>query len=378
MVENERLGFHSIGLCKVIYEKEIMEYLRKIYKNKNVLITGHTGFKGSWLSILLKELGADITGYALVPNTDKDVYVKAELSSKINSYLADVRDYVELERAFYECQPDFVFHLAAQPLVRTSYRLSKETFDINVMGTINLLEILKAYPKPCVAVIITTDKCYENKESMLGYKEDDRLGGYDPYSASKACAELVVASYRNSFFHPDIYSAHKKVISTVRAGNVIGGGDWSEDRLIPDCIRAILANQEIEIRSPKSVRPWQHVLEPLYGYLLLAARMTEDRSKFSGAWNFGPEKESHISVETVVDRLCRHFNYDKVSYAEQNSNMHETGILCLDIEKTEHILSWKPKLSIDTALKLTADWYLNFEKEDVYQLCLKQIKYYLQ
>lgn len=355
-----------------------MECLKDCYRNKNVLVTGHTGFKGSWLSILLKELGARVTGYSLEPNTDRDNYVQTNLASKLQSYIGDIRDHRKLMQVLTDCQPDFVFHLAAQPLVRRSYMESKETFDVNVMGTINLLEILRSYPKPCAIVIITTDKCYENKESMTGYKEEDRLGGYDPYSASKACVELVVSSYRNSFFHPDTYSSHGKVISTARAGNVIGGGDWREDRLIPDCVRSIRGKKEIVLRNPMSVRPWQYVLEPLFGYLILAEKMKTKGIEYSGAWNFGPEPKSHIRVEKLVELFLSHFRYDRITYSKSAEKLHETNILSLDITKAVTQLDWKPVLTIHEAVGLTAEWYRDFEKTDVYGLSIRQIKTYMK
>ena len=273
-----------------------MEYFNNVYKNKTVLVTGHTGFKGSWLSIWLRELGANVIGYALDPYTEKDNFVLAKLEDKITDIRGDIRDKKNLKEVFDKYKPEFVFHLAAQPLVRLSYENPIETYEINVMGTINVLECIRETPETKIGIMITTDKCYENKEQIWGYRETDPLGGYDPYSSSKGAAEIAISSWRNSFFNPKDYEKHKKSIASVRAGNVIGGGDWSLDRIIPDCIRALEKDEAISIRNPKAIRPWEHVLEPLNGYLLLGQKMYEEPSKYCEGWNFGPNLDSIVSV----------------------------------------------------------------------------------
>jgi CDP-glucose 4,6-dehydratase len=289
-----------------------------VFKNKTVLVTGHTGFKGSWLCIWLKELGANVVGYALEPYTERDNFVVSGLKDKVTHIIGDIRDYQNLTKVFKKYQPEFVFHLAAQPIVRESYTNPKDTYDINVGGTVNVLECCRLTDSVRVIINVTSDKCYENKEWVWGYRENDPMGGYDPYSSSKGCSELVTAAYRQSFFNPSLPDpltfspSHlltflipkpSVALSSARAGNVIGGGDWQKDRIVPDCIRALESNKPIEIRNPNATRPWQHVLEPLNGYLLLASRMYEEPQKFCGAWNFGPDYDSIIPVGKVADKV---------------------------------------------------------------------------
>ena len=283
-----------------------LDLFNNFYKGKRVLVTGHTGFKGSWLSIWLHELGAEVVGVALDPYSDKDNFVLSDIGKKIKADIrADIRDGEKMKQIFAEYQPEIVFHLAAQPLVRLSYEIPVETYEANVMGTIHVMEAIRATESVKVGVMITTDKCYENKEQIWGYRENEPMGGYDPYSSSKGAAEIAISSWRRSFFNPADYGKkHHVALASVRAGNVIGGGDWAKDRIIPDCIRSIEANKTIEIRSPKAIRPWQHVLEPLGGYMLLASKMWEEPTKYCEGWNFGPRTESvsytHLTLPTIL------------------------------------------------------------------------------
>jgi CDP-glucose 4,6-dehydratase len=346
-----------------------------VFEGKNVLVTGHTGFKGSWLCIWLRELGANVIGYALEPYTENDNFVVAKLEGKIRSNIGDIQDYGKLKRIFDEYRPESVFHMAAQPLVRLSYKQPKLTYDTNVGGTVNLLECCRLTDSVKVIINVTSDKCYENKEWVWGYRENDPLGGYDPYSSSKGCSEIITSAYRSSFFNA---KKHSKAISTARAGNVIGGGDWREDRLVPDCIRALRNNEPIGIRSPKSIRPWQHVLEPLYGYLLLASRMYEDREKYSGAWNFGPAYSSIITVEELVRSLIRYWGDGQYKDLSKGLSRepHETRTLILDISKAVNLLKWRPVLTINEAIEYTVNWY---KASDVdYDFCVDQISKYVE
>lgn len=350
--------------------------LLSIFRDKTVLVTGHTGFKGSWLSIWLNELGAKTIGFSLDPATEEDNFVVSRLSKKIIDIRGDIRDSQKLQSVFETYKPEIVFHLAAQPIVRVSYSNPKETYETNVLGTLNVLECIRNCPSTKVGIMITTDKCYENCEQIWGYRETDPMGGYDPYSSSKACAELLIASYRNSFMNPKDYHSHGKVISSVRAGNVIGGGDWQKDRIIPDCIRALSLNLPIKIRSPLAVRPWQHVLEPLYGYMLLAANMYSHGVYYSGSWNFGPDFDSIVTVETVVKNLLSKWGSGEWKDVSDKQKPHEANILRLDCTKAKVYLKWLPKLTIDGAIDFTVDWYKNYKFIDPYDLCIKQIKLY--
>jgi len=335
---------------------------KDFFKGKKVLITGHTGFKGAWLSIWLQEMGAHVVGYSLDPPYNNSLFEMTKLGEKIIDIRADVRDITTLEKVFGEHKPEIIFHLAAQSLVRLSYDIPRETFETNIMGVVNILECLKKHPYKS-AVIVTSDKCYKNIEQTRGYVESDPFSNQDPYSCSKGCTEIVVESYRNSF---DLK------VATGRAGNVIGGGDWGKDRLIPDIIRALEAKKDITIRNPESVRPWQFVLESLTGYLLLAKKQYEATDVNSG-WNFGPERDSMITVKELVNLIIKEIGKGNIVIKEDIIKP-EAGILYLDCTKAKKELGWKPILDIHDTIKYTVDWYKNYKKQDVYQLCVKQIK----
>ncbi|MCK4888505.1 MAG: CDP-glucose 4,6-dehydratase [Candidatus Aminicenantes bacterium] len=352
--------------------------LKDTFYKKKVLITGHTGFKGSWLSIWLKELGAEIIGYALDPYTKNDNFVRSSLTDKMIDIRGDVRDLEKLRNAFIKYKPEIVFHMAAQPLVRESYINPKDTFDINIGGTVNIFECCRETESVNVVINVTSDKCYENLETKRGYREDDRIGGYDPYSASKGCSELVTSSYQRSFFNPDNLSGHGKALSSVRAGNVIGGGDWATDRIIPDCIRSLEKEEKIFIRNPQATRPWQLVLEPLGGYLLLAAKMGEDPMKYSGAWNFGPELTSVIPVQVVVEEVIKHWGSGEWYTSKKINEPHEATLLALDIGKAKKELNWSPKYNANEAVQETVSWYKsNLKNTDMFQECVSQINCYM-
>ena len=342
-----------------------------VFKGKTVLVTGHTGFKGSWLSIWLKELGANVVGYALDPHTQEDIFVTAGLKDKIAvNVIDDIRSLGALHSVTENYHPEIVFHLAAQPIVRLSYELPTITYDTNIMGTVNVLECCRLSNSVKAIVVVTSDKCYQNNEWDWGYRENDALGGHDPYSASKACAELITASYRDSFLR-----AQRKNVATVRAGNVIGGGDWQTDRLVPDCIRALKKGEPIKVRNPQSVRPWQFVLEPLAGYLLVAEKlMREDGDKFAGAWNFAPSADTTLTVRDVVERVIE--NWGEGKYTAQYDFKPEAKTLTLDASKARRLLHWKPKLSASEAIRYTVDWYKS-ENPD-YDFCVKQLHDYIK
>ena len=346
------------------------------YKNKRVLVTGHTGFKGSWLSIWLHEMGAEVVGVALDPYSERDNYVLSGIGQKIEADLrADIRDEERLNEIFREYQPEIVFHLAAQPLVRLSYEIPVETYETNVMGTIHVMEAIRHTDSVRVGVMITTDKCYENKEQLWGYRENEPMGGYDPYSSSKGAAELSISSWRRSFFNPKDYGRkHHVSLASVRAGNVIGGGDWAKDRIIPDCIRALEADRPIEIRSPKAIRPWQHVLEPLGGYLLLSEKMWRNPTAYCEGWNFGPRMESVSTVWEVAQKLIANYGKGTLRDCSDPNALHEANLLLLDISKAKFRLGWEPRMNIDECMTMVADWYKRYQEEDVYRLCVEQIK----
>lgn len=348
------------------------------YKGKKVLLTGHTGFKGSWMLGWLSQLGAVIKGYALAPENDYDLYNSIGGDQHCDSVIADIRDTQALHKAIDSFQPDFIFHLAAQPLVRRSYEMPLYTHEVNVLGTANLLEAVRELQKPCCVIIVTTDKVYENRELQYHYKETDKLGGYDPYSASKAAAEILVSSYRNSFFNPTDYSKHHKSVATARAGNVIGGGDWSKDRIIPDIIRGLQAGTAVTVRNPQAVRPWQHVLEPLSGYLLLGARMTEDPVKYANAWNLGPENNDVLTVKQVVEEVIRVWGKGEYHTPALQAQPHEAGLLMLDITKALTELKWNPKMNSAKAIALTVEWYKNAAAVNPWDFTLQQILNYQQ
>jgi CDP-glucose 4,6-dehydratase len=345
-----------------------------IYRNKTVLVTGHTGFKGSWLCLWLKRLGAKVIGYALAPPTKPNHFDLLGLD--IVSLIWDIRDKKKLIEAFESHKPEAVFHLAAQPLVRYSYLSPAETFETNVMGTVNVFEACRSISSVRAVVNVTSDKCYENKEEDYGYREMDPMGGYDTYSASKGCAELVTASYRRSFFNfADYGTKHNVLLSSARAGNVIGGGDWGDDRLIPDIVKAASRNEIVSIRSPKAIRPWQHVLEPLAGYLMLGQKLLEGRAEFADAWNLGPDEGSHVEVEKVVKGSKERWN--RVEYELRgNENLHEAGLLKLDCTKARSVLGWKPVWDFERAMDITMRWYKEYY-EDGKVLSTKDIEEYI-
>ncbi|MCG2615402.1 CDP-glucose 4,6-dehydratase [Terrimonas sp. NA20] len=338
-------------------EKLVMlELLRSYYAGKKVFLTGHTGFKGTWMMALLHQLGAEVKGYALAPE-DSAPFHNLFSGLNVQSVIADIRNRKQLTEEIASFQPDYVFHLAAQPLVLLSYEIPSETFEVNVVGTANVLEAARQLEKRCNIIVITTDKVYDNKEHHGLYKEEDRLGGYDPYSASKACTELVVDSFRNSFFNVKDILIHRKALASARAGNVIGGGDFSRNRIIPDAAKALLQGKEILVRNPGSVRPWQHVLEPVCGYLLLGTKMTDDPVSFSQAFNFGPQPEDHLTVKELVELAIKTWGSGKMEVSSNGAAMHEANLLKLDISKAAEQLSWKPQLSAPQAIEWSMDWY---------------------
>lgn len=364
-----------------------MNDIVKIYENKKILITGHTGFKGSWLSIWLKELGAQVIGYSLEPPTEPSNFEACGLHGRVIHIHGDVRNQEQLLSVFKEYKPEFVFHLAAQPLVRLSYNEPRMTYETNVMGTVNLFEAVRAIDSVRVVINITSDKCYENKAWVWGYRENDPMGGYDPYSSSKGCAELVTAAYRKSFFDPEKNGDNKVALSSVRAGNVIGGGDWGQDRLVPDCARALSCKKPIAIRNPGAIRPWQHVLDPLFGYLLLGAKMYDNNLIYSGAWNFGPSVVEDMTVEELVQMMIKYwgsgsFTVPTSSQPPESSVHHEAEWLKLDCSKACRFLRWKPRYNIEKALYKTVEWYKMYyngaNKEEIYQNNRLQIIKYME
>lgn len=328
------------------------------WRGKSVFITGHTGFKGSWLSLWLMHLGAKVSGYSLPPPNTENIFDLLNLAPSLhNNYFNDVRDLGKLTNAIAESNPEIIFHLAAQPLVRESYEDPVETYSTNIMGTVNVLEAFRQRETPQVAIIVTTDKCYENKEWIWGYREIDQLGGHDPYSSSKSCAELVSAAYRKSFFSPKLSQNHHKSVSTVRAGNVIGGGDRTLGRLVPDLIQSIKSSQPIILRNPDAVRPWQHVLEPLCGYIHLAEKMYISGHQYSGAWNFAPNPSDMICVRDIAQiLLSKMSNSTIIEVGDINQLFHETKVLKLDYSKARGELGWNPRWDIRKALDAIVDW----------------------
>ncbi|MDO8954830.1 MAG: CDP-glucose 4,6-dehydratase [Gammaproteobacteria bacterium] len=327
---------------------------------KRVLLTGHTGFKGSWMALWLHTLGAQVCGYALAPNTESNLYTILGLEKQIESHIGNIVDYEHLNKTVLDFKPDIIIHMAAQPLVRYSYEHPVETYATNVMGTVNILEIFR-HSDAKILLNITTDKCYENKERSLGYSENEPLGGYDPYSNSKACSELVTSAYRNSFFNPKDYANHGKGIASARAGNVIGGGDWSQDRLVPDLVNSLIQGKPITLRYPHSIRPWQHVFEPLSGYMQLVEQLWQQPENLSEAFNFGPLEADCISVGDLAKAFAREWGQSEAILAQQTSVLHEAGFLKLDISKAKSRLNWQPRSTIRQAIQYTADWYKNWQ-----------------
>lgn len=345
-----------------------------IYKGRRVFLTGHTGFKGSWLALWLTSLGADVCGYSLEANTEPSMFKELDIENRIyKSVIGNILDTGKLEQTISDFNPDIIFHLAAQPLVRLSYSEPLLTYKTNVIGTLNVLIAAEKCKSVKAFVNITTDKCYENKEINRGYKEDEPMGGYDMYSSSKGCVEIMSSSFRRSFLQGEEGYA----MATARAGNVIGGGDWALDRLIPDCVRYINAGQKIEIRNPIAVRPWQHVLEPLSGYLLLGQRLLEDGKKYAEGFNFGPNEDSVLKVAEVAQMVVDNYGKGEV-VVHKKDNLHEANLLMLNIEKAEKVLDWTPTYTADVAIAKTVDWYKHFyaKDADMYEYTLKQIQEY--
>ncbi|MEM1223321.1 MAG: CDP-glucose 4,6-dehydratase [Verrucomicrobiota bacterium] len=339
-----------------------MSKLQSYYSGKKILLTGHTGFKGAWMSEWLLGLGAEVVGVSLEPNTDPSLFDQLNLAERMEHHILDIREESSLIEIVEKTQPDIVFHLAAQPLVRYSYSHPIETFATNVMGTAHLLEGLKKLDKRCEAVFITTDKCYENREQQEPYSEEDPMGGHDPYSASKGAAELVIASYRRSYFEPSKYGqSHEVALASARAGNVIGGGDWALDRIVPDCMRSLAAKEPVPVRNPVATRPWQHVLEPVGGYLVLAYRMSEaqtpeEREALFSGFNFGPDPEANRPVKDLVEKVIQCWPGTWIDQSDPNA-LHEAGLLNLTIHKAEELLNWKPIWDFDAAIENTVAWY---------------------
>lgn len=362
---------------KTPMEKVVNEaYLRSVFQGKKVFLTGHTGFKGAWMLQILHWLGAQVKGYSLAPEKANDLYHQID-GEKLcySSVIADICDKQKLQTEMVRFEPDFVFHFAAQALVRRGYELPDYTFLVNTQGTAHVLDAMRVLPDTAVGVMITTDKVYDNPERGVPFREDDKLGGYDPYSASKAAAEIVIDSYRRSFFNPEKHGDHKKSIAAARAGNVIGGGDFSDDRIVCDIVRAISFDETVGLRNPASIRPWQHVLEPLGAYLLLAARMVEDPAKHSAAYNFGPNPDDMLTVEQLTQVFIEHFGKGAYEHLKQNNAPHEARLLLLDSSKAKQQLDWKPKLNAAAAIRMTAEWYAD-KKNDATHKCMEQIRGY--
>ncbi|NVM34372.1 MAG: CDP-glucose 4,6-dehydratase [Candidatus Lokiarchaeota archaeon] len=355
----------------------MIKYFKDFFDGKKVLITGHTGFIGSWLAIILHELSAKVIGYALPPYTAKDNFVVTNLANKITHIIGDVRDFDKIKRVFKTYDPDIILHLAAQPIVRKAYEIPKETYEVNVGGTLNIFEAFRKSKSSRILINFTTDKVYENFEIERGYTENERLGGYDPYSSSKACSELITSAYRSSFFNPK-KNIEPKYVSSIRCGNVIGGGDWQEDRLIPDCMRAILVDQEIYIRNPDFIRPWQYVLEPIRGLLTLTVKMWEGDPLFSSAWNFGPDNNLIFKVSDIITKIIKYLGKGryKIALNQNSEELHETKLLILNSNKAKKYLGWKNELSIDDTIDFLCKWYM--EEVINYEFDVMQINNYFK
>jgi len=344
---------------------------QEFWQGRRVFLTGHTGFKGSWLALWLHSLGAVVKGYALSPPTDPSLFNEAKIDSIIDSQISDIRDQDVLHKSMTTFNPDILIHMAAQPLVRYSYDVPIETYEVNVIGTAKVLEAARSCANLKAIVNITTDKCYENDGRSEGYKESDPMGGHDPYSSSKGCAELVASAYRRSFLQEQGIE-----LASVRAGNVIGGGDWADDRLIPDILRSFEKNEPVVIRNPKATRPWQHVLEPLSGYLVLAQKLYENQEDYAEGWNFGPNEKDVKPVDWILDKMITKWPNSSWKL-DQNSNPHEAGFLKLDISKAESKLGWKPVWELSQALDKIIDWHKSWlNKEDMQAICLSEIEEY--
>ena len=345
--------------------------IKDFYRGKNIFLTGHTGFKGAWLAIWLKELGAKVIGYSLEPATDPNLFLLAGFSERMESYYGDIRDLDKLSDIISKARPDVVFHLAAQALVNKSYTDPVLNYSTNIMGTVNVLEACRASESVRSIVVVTSDKCYENNESGKAFNETDRLGGNDPYSSSKACAEIITHAYRKSFYNGSVTAG----VATARAGNVVGGGDWAEYRLLPDCLRSLERNEEIVIRNPDSIRPWQHVLDPLHGYLLLAYKLFNNALSFSSTWNFGPDEKACVKVKDLTQEVINQWSSGSLRYDSQDKIFKEACVLRLDNSKAKRELGWSPQWDVQKAIAKTVAWhkaYLN--KADMYDVCCEQIK----
>lgn len=352
---------------------------KNFWRGKKVLITGHTGFKGSWLCLWLSFLEAKVTGYALRPPTDPSLFKICKIHRIVNSIIGDIANLPKLKEAFVSAKPEIVIHMAAQPLVRESYADPVNTYSTNVMGAVHLFEAVRECKGVRVVINVTTDKCYENDDTRKSFKEDEALGGFDPYSNSKACSELITRSYRSSFFNPGDYSKHKVAIASARAGNVVGGGDWAEDRLIPDFIRAMLKKEKICIRNPKAVRPWQHVLDPLNGYLILAEKLYKQGARYGEAWNFGPDAKEARNVEWIIKKLCRKWGSGADYIISKGRHPHEAAWLKLNCFKAQRRLQWHPTWDLETGLDKIIEWAKAYqENTDLRQVCYSQIEEFMK
>jgi len=349
------------------------EVNKKFWKSKKVFLSGHTGFKGSWVSLWLQSMGAIVKGYSLEPNTKPNLFTEANVEENMNSEFGDIRNLNQISKSMLDFNPDILIHMAAQPLVRLSYQEPVDTYTTNVIGTVNVLEAARGCPNLKAIVSVTTDKCYENNEWDWGYRENEPMGGHDPYSSSKGCAELVTSAYRRSFFNSEDTAS----LASARAGNVIGGGDWADDRLIPDILKAFEKSESVVIRNPISTRPWQHVLEPLSGYLVLAQELFENGKEYAEGWNFGPKDEDCQPVNWILDKMVANWGEGASWELDKNNNPHEAGFLKLDCSKASNRLKWQPKWSLQQTLKLIIEWHQVYvNKGDVKEQCLTEIKKY--
>ncbi len=350
-----------------------------LWAGKAVLLTGHTGFKGSWLSLWLQSMGAKVIGYALPAPTNPSLFGAANVAEGMVSVESDIRDFAALSAVFEKYQPEIVIHMAAQPLVRYSYANPIETYSTNVMGTVHVLEAARLTGSVRAIVNVTSDKCYENREWAWGYRENEPMGGYDPYSNSKGCAELVASAYRSSYFNAGNFTDHRVALASARAGNVIGGGDWAEDRLIPDIMRAIMQGKPVHIRNPHAIRPWQHVLEPLSGYLMLAQKLYQEGAVYAESWNFGPSDADAKPVQWIVDSLTQSWGEDASWVLDEGDHPHEAHYLKLDCSKAKARLDWQPRWNLDEALSKIVDWQKKYQQgANMKAVTLKQINLYLK
>jgi CDP-glucose 4,6-dehydratase len=350
---------------------------RNFWKGRRVFLSGHSGFKGSWMSLWLESLEAEVTAYALAPPTQPSLFEQAQVQKSVRSILGDIRDFDRFKKAIADSRPEVIIHMAAQTVVRRGYEDPIETYSTNVMGTVNLFEALRQLKHPCAVVNVTSDKCYENREWVWAYRENDAMGGHDPYSNSKGCAELVSSAFRDSFFAPEAYQSHGVALATARAGNVIGGGDWTANQLIPDLMRAFLAGESCLIRNPFATRPWQFVLEPLRGYLMLAEQLVKDPTAFAAGWNFGPAEDDAKPVKWIADKLVDSWGDGAKWTTDSSEHPHEANLLKLDVSKAKSYLKWRPLLPLDSALEWIVTWYRSFQEHaDLGSLTRAQIKKY--